>query len=400
MSDPRNIPDRLRGVYGLLAPDPDAEYGSLLPFARDKKTGDKRLAMPSVLREGLLGITDLLAGTETGNLTPRAMETITFGSLGGGAALAPRGAVAMGGAKPIRAYHGSPHDFDKFSMSKIGTGEGAQAYGHGLYFAGNERVAQVYRDALGGDAFYIGGKQVTPKPGSGEEMALAWMRSAPSDVDPYAWARRHMVAERNAPHSSRYSQERLNEAEAALTALFDAGAKPGAGGKMYEVNLHADPNRFLDWDKPLSGQSAPVRDALSKAPLSNLDESGGQIYRNYLPDIRYSVRQGDTFAASNAKTFQEALDAAGGNPANIKRIHNYSQPAASQQLSDLGIPGIKYLDGGSRSSGTGSSNYVAFDDSIIEILRKYGLMSPAPVATPGFNVQPEDERPRGLLGPL
>ena len=39
----------------------------------------------------------------------------------------------------IRAYHGSPHDFDRFDMSKIGTGEGAQAYGHGLYFAENER---------------------------------------------------------------------------------------------------------------------------------------------------------------------------------------------------------------------------------------------------------------------
>jgi len=33
-------------------------------------------------------------------------------------------------------------------LSKIGTGEGAQAYGHGLYFAENEGVARSYRDAL------------------------------------------------------------------------------------------------------------------------------------------------------------------------------------------------------------------------------------------------------------
>jgi hypothetical protein len=41
------------------------------------------------------------------------------------------------GALPdaITTYHGSPHDFDEFDMSKIGTGEGAQAYGRGLYFA-------------------------------------------------------------------------------------------------------------------------------------------------------------------------------------------------------------------------------------------------------------------------
>ena len=43
--------------------------------------------------------------------------------------------------KGIKAYHGSPHDFDKFDLSKIGTGEGAQAYGHGLYFAESPKVA-------------------------------------------------------------------------------------------------------------------------------------------------------------------------------------------------------------------------------------------------------------------
>ena len=48
----------------------------------------------------------------------------------------------------ITAYHGSPHDFDQFDSSKIGTGEGAQAYGHGLYFAESEPVAKGYRDKL------------------------------------------------------------------------------------------------------------------------------------------------------------------------------------------------------------------------------------------------------------
>ena len=38
-------------------------------------------------------------------------------------------------------------------MSRIGTGEGAQAYGHGLYFAGNEGVARSYRDALSSEVY-------------------------------------------------------------------------------------------------------------------------------------------------------------------------------------------------------------------------------------------------------
>jgi len=48
----------------------------------------------------------------------------------------------------IDAYHGSPHGFEQFDSSKIGTGEGAQAYGHGLYFAEHEPIARGYRDNL------------------------------------------------------------------------------------------------------------------------------------------------------------------------------------------------------------------------------------------------------------
>ncbi len=63
--------------------------------------------------------------------------------------MAKAGEGATGGLSDfITAYHGSPHDFDRFDLSKIGTGEGAQAYGHGLYFAENEGVAKGYRDTL------------------------------------------------------------------------------------------------------------------------------------------------------------------------------------------------------------------------------------------------------------
>jgi hypothetical protein len=45
----------------------------------------------------------------------------------------------------------------------------------------------------------------------------------------------------------------------------------------------------------------------------------------------------------------------------------------TQQLRDAGIPGIKYLDQGSRGKGEGTSNYVVFDANTINILRKYGI---------------------------
>ena len=46
------------------------------------------------------------------------------------------------------AYHGSPYRFDNFSTLNIGRGEGAQAFGYGLYFAGNKDVAEWYRKRL------------------------------------------------------------------------------------------------------------------------------------------------------------------------------------------------------------------------------------------------------------
>lgn len=58
------------------------------------------------------------------------------------------GSAAEGATMNQPAFHGSPHKFEKFTTQKIGTGEGAQAYGWGMYFAGNKEVAQFYRDKL------------------------------------------------------------------------------------------------------------------------------------------------------------------------------------------------------------------------------------------------------------
>src|SRR6185369_5582589 len=60
-------------------------------------------------------------------------------------ALAP---ATMNPQRGAIVYHGSPHSFDAFDMSKIGTGEGAQAYGHGLYFAESPGVAKEYQSRL------------------------------------------------------------------------------------------------------------------------------------------------------------------------------------------------------------------------------------------------------------
>lgn len=102
MSDPgytaETAPPMFRNPYKALEPDPNADYGTFFPLARDRTTGEKRWAMPSAVRDTLGGWLDLLAGLDSGEVTPRAAAQIGMGGLAAGSALAPRGAMATGGA--------------------------------------------------------------------------------------------------------------------------------------------------------------------------------------------------------------------------------------------------------------------------------------------------------------
>lgn len=89
-------PPGLRDTYKALEADPNADYGTILPFAIDRTTGKPRWAMPSALRDPLVAGLDLLAGLDTGEATPRAALQIGLGGMGAVASLAPRGAVAIG----------------------------------------------------------------------------------------------------------------------------------------------------------------------------------------------------------------------------------------------------------------------------------------------------------------
>ena len=127
-----------------------AKLGSML-----SQTWPARLAQDAY--SGFMAPGRALASTEpitSEQMIAPAMSLAGLVTGGSYAAPAMKDASGMG----IRAYHGSPHDFDKFDLSKIGTGEGAQAYGHGLYFAENEGVAKGYRDALAPHAPTFEGK--------------------------------------------------------------------------------------------------------------------------------------------------------------------------------------------------------------------------------------------------
>jgi hypothetical protein len=269
-------------------------------------------------------------------MVPFAQNVAGMATTGSLAAPAVRNATGMG----IRAYHGSPHDFDRFSMDKIGTGEGAQAYGHGLYFAESPDVAKSYRDALS-----------TPRSfkTDAEGKAFAYLKSAGGDVD---------AALSDLDARQRYmSPAAFAETKAYLTDIKSGKiAPPKTDGHTYEVDINASPDEFLDWDKPLSEQPK-AQAALGITPdvLKALEEH----HQNPKPRDAYDPEMWRLMKLADD-------DPRGSTIAG-------SSPQSAEALRAAGIKGIRYKDAGSRTAEGGTSNYVVFDDNTINILKKYGI---------------------------
>jgi len=133
---------------------------------------------------------------------------------------------------------------------------------------------------------------------------------------------------------------------------------------MYEVNINARPEQFLDWDRPLAkqGDIRPILESMPVDMFSKWQESGAWPHvtgQNIYETLAGHRTRGSVSAGTTAD--------------------------ASRAFNESGIPGIRYLDQGSRGSGQGTSNYVVFDDKLIDILRKYGLagLAAGPAAAGG-----------------
>lgn len=301
---------------------------------------------------GALGLASMAA--------PAAKGAMSAAKLAGPVLADTSGALKLGG--PIRAYHGSPHDFDRFDMSKIGTGEGVQAYGHGLYFAEAEPVAWNYRyinapvgQNTGAASFARQAASVAEARGlTGDEarrFALELLNKKAVDQDPV-------------------QRQTWFDAMNNYDALIGNTQPPG---RMYEVNIHADPEAFLQWDKPLSQQSEVAGNAIKE--WNYWRSTAERIPKEVLPGME----------PTGAHVYSHISQIGGRPTGDMWRGNPAGQQFATGELRDVGIPGIRYLDQGSRGAGEGTHNYVLFDDSLIEILRKYGiagLIAPGALAAP------------------
>jgi hypothetical protein len=288
-----------------------------------------------------------------------AMETGRFVAPKAGQ-LAEQYMVNTGGILPLDVYHGSPHTFPptprnplgEFDASKIGTGEGAQAYGHGIYTAENPAVATGYREKLSKNVTVDGGK----------------LSSVPSD-SPLAQAQNQVITsiqngmtpEQAIAHSQQYWINAASEMEAMKSAHPELASQidlqvtsrrnvANAASKLNPASFYKEPGnlykvdlpdkqiaKMLDWDKPLSQQPANVQAAL-KGIASKFPE---------IPNFNLQKWMDTDPLAS---TFHNVLNRdLGVDPALI-----------ANTLKERGIPGINYLDAGSRNVAGGTRNFVVF----------------------------------------
>jgi len=409
-ADPREV------LYGLTGNERYRDWPGASDVARFASETFGPGADVNDLAKGSAGITGgfragdagrILGGV--GDMGSGALGLATMGA--GGAAI--RGAKRAGryidealgiGDKParegIRAYHGSPHDFDEFSTANIGTGEGVQAYGHGLYFAGKEDVAKQYKRDFESD-FDVEtrwAKRQIENAGGDVDAAIKNVTDKMSRLE----ARRSVIS----PEDRVRLDEKLEAQKEGLEWLHRVkdGIEPKA--HMYEVRIDADEADFLDFDAPLSEQPAKVQAVLGaqmpggrglKDQFDELQNEMAALASDRLPNgaMRDEKRwhelanRRDAIAEaiavrmrakrSGGHAYNELVNSANARGAFGEHLGPESPPiqsgpsVVSRSLADNGIPGIKYLDGNSRAAGEGSRNYVVFNDELISIVRKYGI---------------------------
>ena len=242
--------------------------------------------------------------------------------------------------KPVasRAYHGSPHRFERFDLSKMGTGEGAQMYGWGQYFADHADVAKSY----------------VPRSHDQEQAMLKEYSNAEAKNDYAAME----VWEAAMLHKTLPEIREQFSADAGYGPEFSAAVdrfenwrekNPATGGQLYGADIPDDAiPKMLLWDKPLSEHPDGVRKSVEKLwkekklPGNPDDQTGHEVHAYAMAAFRHENSDKGYIPVSE------------------------TQKGAAGILNDAGIPGLRYLDGNSRSDGEGTYNTVVWDQDLLD----------------------------------
>lgn len=286
----------------------------------------------------------------------------------------------------ITALHASPHSFRKFDTAFMGKGEGAQAYGWGLYFAENPEVNRAYMDrfsqnketlireieayserkfySVHSDLIYTLRQLSVLYP----DKVLADGLRQYINTESVRVKKRREEAGDDVPnymaHILKREEEKLKDLQQILNWIHSGGELSAEmlSASNYRVELNVDDSVLLNWDRPVPEnlralmQSSPVEAVreLAGALSTNRDGTKYWTYQDYTGEAIYKKLMDDLF-----------MD----RPRSEVPDKNGRQKAASLALLDSGIKGIRYADGYTRGKAEEEQtyNYVIFDGNDIKI---------------------------------
>ncbi len=264
----------------------------------------------------------------------------------------------------VRAKHGSPHAFARFSTDFIGTGEGAQAFGWGLYFSELEDVVRHYAsiDTGRGTVISIDGEEFedtnagwqheeggTVEDEGSYEIALTAFRANSFNVkDAIDYINDDISAMEKFDETNTKEYE---ESKKAITMLKERDfKKKGNLRNIYNVTLHKGkkPGEYawMDWDKPI-GQDV----------VDRIKATDPNVLMENVHYEKYTGKELYRFLVEEAENEDKYSWGSDDNP----------KKAASLFLLRMGIDGIRYPAGSLSGMKIEAKNYVVFDPNAVTI---------------------------------
>jgi len=289
------------------------------------------------------------AGAAGARMTGTALKDLATSDVAYNAAM--NAMRRSGGLAELTAYHGTPHRFaaternplGEFRASQIGSGEGSQAYGHGLYLAESPGTAKSYQIQLARDPRNSVNTVISrlPKNATSDDVMFE-LRKLP-DLSDYQNDSRlkndilKIIQNTNADGTVE------NEAIRAYNRT-NSYLPPADKGSFYHVDL-PDPmiEKMLHWDKPLSQQPKAVQQSLAKFDRDLYHPSGEEYDASELGQQIY------------------------------QRLRSKLGPVKTEAfMQSQGIPGIQYFDATSRKAAQGTRNFVVFpgEEQNLTILKR------------------------------
>jgi hypothetical protein len=446
----------VRGIANVMSRGEGESVGEAFGRGFDEAT----LPSPEDIREKIDPVVMPLVPEDQQELVQEAADVGQMTGLPG-AGLALKGGVkaakkfraptveAPTDKKPgIIAFHGSADDFDEFKIEKIGTGEGAQAYGYGLYFTDSENIARFYKSAVRESKDLRQGASATYKGKSVEEIGDDAQGKAAKAVLKYITQPRKTMLPEQAKQkaienlegnikdfSTDEMAELLGEGASYADTLkqelediknLDLDDFKIAEGKMYKVALEPDPEEMIDYQIPFNQQTQKVQDALislgynptteaaqvrpmplvlrhmqsvlaesKKAPfMAEIEKVNEELQSLAAIMDKYEIsyrRYSDPRGQEAADKYDDLLEKRQSLVNDMSSSAGRPDKLLSEKLYEKGVPGVKYRAAGSRGADIDASkaemNYVIFDDKMIKILEKYGIAGPVAISAVGAATQ-------------